>query len=184
MYPWTSRRPELVAAVVSTSSSTTSTTVPTLPAGTRLDRPGRLAVAVPVSVGMSAPDWLIWIQLPRCAGVNSQATKFMTVAVLAAVIVLSACCEVTPHWPLPFGPPIMPTVEVPSASGEVSDVMGGSGNTPYLPVKPAESSCGMYQLPPHKMPTLPWTSMDCGLSGGVVVFGLEHASKVLSPFPE
>jgi hypothetical protein len=32
---------------------------------------------------------------------------------------------------LPFGPPIMPTVEVPSASGEVAEVMGGSGKTPY-----------------------------------------------------
>src|SRR5579862_8617805 len=103
MYSCTSRSPELVAAVESTSSSTTSTTVPTLPDGTRLLSPGRLTLGAPVSVGMSAPDWLISIQLPRCWGVNSQATKFITVAVLDAVIVLSACCEVTPHWPLPFG---------------------------------------------------------------------------------
>ena len=54
--------------------------------------------------------------------------------------------------------------------------MGGSGNTPYLSEKPAESSCGMYQLPPHKMPTLPWISSDCVLSGGVVSVGMEQAS--------
>src|SRR5580700_3946134 len=102
--------------------------------------------------------------------------KFMTVAVLAGVIVLSARWEVILHSPLPFGPPMTPTVEVPSATGVDAVVMGGSGNTPYLPVKPAESSWGIHQLPPHKMPTLPWTSMDCGLSGGVVVLGFEHAS--------
>ena len=89
---------------------------------------------------------------------------------------LSACWEVTPHWPLPFGPPIRPTVEVPGPSGVDADVIGGSGNTPYLSVKPAEFSCGMYQLPPHKMPTLPWMSSDCVLSGGVVAVGAEQAS--------
>ena len=102
--------------------------------------------------------------------------KFMTTAVLAGVIVLSARWEVMPHSPLPFGPPMTPTVEVPRASGDVAVVMGGSGNTPYLPVKPAEFSCGIHQLPPHKMPTLPWMSMDCGLSGGEVAFGFEQAS--------
>lgn len=107
---------------------------------------------------------------------NSQAMKFMATAVLAGVIVLSARCEVMLHSPLPFGPPMTPTVEVPSASGVVADVMGGSGNTPNLPVKPAESSCGIHQLPPQRMPTLPWMSVDCGLSGGVVVLGFEHAS--------
>ena len=80
-------------------------------------------------------DWLILIQLPRCCGVNSQARKFITVAVLAGVMVPSARCEVTPHWPLPLGPPIMPTVGVPVASGLVAEVIGGSGKTPYLPVK-------------------------------------------------
>src|SRR5204862_7671197 len=113
---------------------------------------------------------------PRCSGVNSHAMKFMTTAVLAGVIVLSARWEVMPHSPLPFGPPMTPTVEVPRASGDVAVVMGGSGNTPYLPVKPAEFSCGIRQLPPHKMPTLPWMSMDCGLSGGEVAFGFEQAS--------
>ena len=107
---------------------------------------------------------------------NSQARKFITVAVLAGVMVLSACCEVTPHWPLPFGPPMTPTVEVPMASGLVAVVIGGSGNTPNLSVKPAEFSCGIYQLPPHSMPTLPWISSDCGLSGGVVAFGSWQAS--------
>ena len=34
--------------------------------------------------------------------------------------------------------------------------------------KPAEFSCGMYQLPPHSMPTLPWVSSDSVVSGGVV----------------
>ena len=34
----------------------------------------------------------------------------------------------------------------------------------------------MYQLPPHSMPTLPWTSSDWVLSGGVVAFGVEQAS--------
>ena len=69
-----------------------------------------------------------------------------------------------------------PTVEVPSASGELTVVMGGSGNTPNLPVKPAELSCGIHQLPPHSMPTLPWMSRDCGLSGGEVAFGSAHPS--------
>ncbi len=45
-----------------------------------------LRTGAPVSVGMSAPDWLILIQLPRCCGVNSQARKFITVAVLAVVM--------------------------------------------------------------------------------------------------
>ena len=108
---------------------------------------------------------------------NSQATKFITVAVFCGVIEWSACCEVTPHWPLPFGPPMMPTVEAPVASGVVAVVMGGSGNTPNLPVeKPAELSCGMNQLPPHSTPTLPWASSDWVLSGGVVALGLEQAS--------
>src|SRR5215470_11796724 len=151
MYSWTSRSPWLVAAVDSTSSSTTSTTVPTLLVGTRSLRPGMLRVGAPVSVGMSAPAWLILIQLPRCCGVNSQARKSITVAVLAGVMELSACCEVTPHWPLPFGPPIMPTVEVPSPNDVESLVIGGSGKTPYFPVKPSEFSCGKYQLPPHNM---------------------------------
>ena len=107
---------------------------------------------------------------------NSHAMKFITVAVLAGVIVLSARWEVMLHWPLPFGPPMTPTVEVPSASGELAVVMGGSGNTPNLPVKPAEPSCGIHQLPPHSTPTLPWMSMDCGLSGGEVAFGSAHPS--------
>src|SRR6202035_508839 len=102
--------------------------------------------------------------------------KFMTVAVLAVVIVLSACCEVTPHWPLPFGPPIMPTVDAPLASGLVALVIGGSGKTPYLSVKPAEFSCGKYQLPPHSTPTLPWISSDSVDSGGVVLVGAVQAS--------
>src|SRR5579871_4619207 len=166
MNPWTRRSPELVAAVESTSSSTTSTTVPTLPDGTRLLRPGMLSTGAPVSVGMSAPDWLILIQLPRCCGVNSQARKSITVAVFAGVIEESACWEVTPHWPLPFGPPIMPTVEAPVASGLLALVMAGSGKTPYLSEKPAELSCGKYQLPPHSTPTLPWMSRDWVDSGG------------------
>ena len=57
----------------------------------------------------------------------------------------------------------------------MAEVIGGSGNTPYLPVKPAESSCGIHQLPPHSMPTLPWMSSGCGLSGGVVVLGFWQA---------
>src|SRR5436853_6224569 len=102
--------------------------------------------------------------------------KFITVAVLAGVIVLSARWEVMLHWPLPFGPPMTPTVEVPSASGVVAVVIGGSGNTPYLSVNPAVFSCGMYQLPPHRTPTLPWTSSAWVLRGGVVEFGGLHAS--------
>src|ERR1700739_2457619 len=124
-----------------------------------------LSTGAPVSVGMSAPDWLILIQSPRCCGVNSQARKFITVAVLAAVIVLSACCEVTPHWPLPFGPPIMTTVDAPVASRLLALVIAGSWKTPYLSVKPAEFSCGKYQLPPHSTPTLPWISSDSVDSG-------------------
>ena len=58
----------------------------------------------------------------------------------------------------------------------VALVIGGSGKTPYLSVKPAEFSCGKYQLPPHSTPTLPWTSSDWVDSGGVVTFGLEQAS--------
>src|ERR1700739_4217400 len=99
-----------------------------------------LSTGAPVSVGMSAPDWLILIQSPRCCGVNSQATKFITVAVLAAVMLLSACCEITPPAPFPCGRPIMPTVDAPVASGELAPVIGGSGKTPYLPEKPPESS--------------------------------------------
>ena len=104
-----------------------------------------------------------------------QARKFITVAVLAGVMVLSARWEVMLHWPLPFGPPMTPSVEVPRPSGVDAEVMGGSGNTPNLPVKPAELSCGIHQLPPQSMPTLPWTSSGCGLSGGVVTFGFWQA---------
>src|SRR6185437_1414075 len=99
--------------------------------------------------------------------------KFMTTAVLAGVIVLSAFWDVMLHSPLPFGPPMTPTVDVPEASDVEVVVIGGSGKTAYFPVKPAESSCGIHQLPPQRMPTLPWISMDCGLSGGEVVFGFE-----------
>src|SRR5262249_28722834 len=120
--------------------------------------------------------WLILIQFPRCCGVNSQAMKFITVAVLAGVMELSAFCEVMLHWPLPFGPPIMPTVGVPLASGGGSEGIVGSGGAAYLPVKPAEFSWGNSQLPPHSTPTLPWISSDSVDSGGVVVFGELHAS--------
>ena len=108
---------------------------------------------------------------------NSQARKFITTLVLAGVMVWSACSEVTPHWPLPFGPPMMPLVEMPVASGVLAVVIGGSGNTPNLLVeKPAELSCGMYQLPPHSTPTLPWISSDWVLSGGWAAVGAEQAS--------
>ena len=100
----------------------------------------------------------------------------MTVLVLAGVMLWSACWEVTPHWPLPFGPPMIPMVEVPVASGLLAVVIGGSGNTPYLSVKPAEFICGMNQEPPQTMPTLPWMSRAWVLSGGVLAVGLEHAS--------
>ena len=58
MYSCTSRSPDVVAAVESTSSSTTSMTVGTLPVGTRLVRPGRLSVVAPISIGISPPFWL------------------------------------------------------------------------------------------------------------------------------
>src|SRR5438105_3634752 len=94
--------------------------------------------------------------------------KFITVAVLAGVIVLSARWEVMLHWPLPFGPPMTPTVEVPSGCGELTVVLGGSGNTPSLLVKPAGLICGIHQLPPHSTPTLLCMSRDCGISVGDV----------------
>ena len=63
------------------------------------------------------------------------------------------------------------------ASGLLAVVIGGSGNTPNLDVgKPTELSWGMYQLPPHSSPTLPWASSDWELSGGVVAFGIAQAS--------
>ena len=168
--------PELVAAVDSTSSRMTSTTVVTFALGTRLLSPGVFAVDAWGSVGMFAPAPLMAIQLPRWAGVNSQARKSITVFVFCGVIEESAFWEVTPHCPAPLGPPIRPTVEVAVASGAVSVVIGGSGKTPNLLVKPAEFSWGMYQLPPHSTPTLPWISSDSVLSGGVVAVGAEQAS--------
>src|SRR2546423_15422301 len=95
----------------------------------------------------------------------------MTVAVLAGVIVLSARWEVMLHWPLPFGPPMTPSVEVPRPNGVDAEVIGGSGNTPNLPVKPAEAGWGIHQLPPQSMPTLPWMSSGCGVCGGGGGFG-------------
>ena len=145
--------------------------------GDRVVGPGRLTVGAGLG-GDVGPVPTDLQPVARCCGVSSHAMKFITVAVLAGVIVLSALGGDAP-LAVAFRAADDPDRGGSSASGELAVVMGGSG-TPRTCGEVSRVELGIHQLPPHSMPTLPWMS---GTAGSAAVGGVRVGAPVVTAFP-